>query len=94
MQLAAAVALPYLARRDMAAVLAMFTTLDIGGILELGCTIPAWRQPSVASSAACQGRQLIIKTQICNCAPAPTPKGPIITGITPGTNKHGVHLVK
>lgn len=72
----------------------MFTTLDIGGILELGCTIPASRQPNTVSSAACQEKQLIIKTQIYNCSPAPTPKGAIIKGITLGTNKHGVHLAK
>lgn len=46
----------YLARRDMAAVFAMFTTLDIGGILELVCTIPASRQPGAASSAAWRGK--------------------------------------
>lgn len=84
----------YLARRDMAAVLAMFTTLDMGGILELGCTAPASRQPSAASSAACRERQLVRKTQIHNYAPAPTPRGAFIKGATLGTEKDGVHLAK
>ena len=62
----------------------MVTTLDMWGIFELVCTIPAPPQPrAVASSAACKGRELIIKIQIYNCTPAaPTPKGAIIMGIT------------
>lgn len=51
----------YLDKRDIAAVLAMFTTLDMWGIFELVCTIPALPQPSPASSAACEKRKLIIK---------------------------------
>lgn len=73
----------------------MFTTLDIGGILELGCTIPASRQPSAASSAACQERQLIKKkTKPIIVLLHPLQKGAIIRGITLGTGKHGVHLAK
>lgn len=76
----------YLAKRDIAAVLAMFTTLDMWGIFELVWMTPASPQPKAASSAACKRRKLIIKIQICNCTPAPTPKGAIITGITLGTS--------
>lgn len=82
----------YLAKRDIAAVLAMVTTLDMWGIFELVCTIPASPQPSAASSAACSQRKLIIKIQIYNCTPAPTPKGAIISGITLGTGAGCVWL--
>lgn len=42
----------------MAAELAMVTTLEMGGILEVVCTIPASPQPNVEPSAACEGRNL------------------------------------
>lgn len=54
--------------------------------------IPASPQPNAVSSAACQGRKLIIKIKICNCTSAPTPKGAIITGITPGMSVGCVSL--
>lgn len=84
----------YLAKRDIAAVLAMVTTLDMWGIFELVCTTPASPQPRAASSAACKRRKLIIKIQICNCTPAPSPKGAIITGITLGTSVGCVCLTR
>lgn len=70
----------YLANRDIAAVLAMFTTLEMWGIFELVCTVPALPQARVASSAACWGRALIIKIQMCNCTPA----APFKRGYYPG----------
>lgn len=45
---------PYLARKDMAAVLAMVTTLEMFWILELVCKITALPELSAESSAACQ----------------------------------------